>query len=133
MGLVLSIITLLITNTFLLRGDYAGFYRIRIRTFVKYVLVVIGQVFHSGFKAIRRILNGQDTVTIDEFKSGLDQDLPLALLATAVTLTPGTVTVGLKDSTLLILRFKDSPSDTASPSDDWKPLSIESILMEERS
>lgn len=127
-GLFFSAITLMITNTFLLRGDYARFYRMKPSVLFRYAWMVIVQIFLSGFKAIPRILGGKGEVAFDEYTSGLDQDLTLALLATAVTLTPGTVAVSLRDSKLLILHFRTPPHHAYGNTEDWKPAAIESIL-----
>ena len=127
-GLIFSTITLMITNTFLLRGDYARFYRLKPSVLFRYALTVMAQIFLSGFKAIPRILGGKGEVAFDEYPSILDLDLELALLATAVTLTPGTVTVSLQDSNLLILHFREAPQTHHPNSEEWKPAAIESIL-----
>ena len=127
-GLIFSTITLMITNTFLLRGDYARFYRLNPSVLFRYALTVMAQIFLSGFKAIPRILGGKGEVAFDEYQSVLDQDLTLALLATAVTLTPGTVTVSLLDRKLLILHFQEAPRISKPISEEWQPTVIESIL-----
>ena len=133
-GLVFSLIALAVTNVMLLKGDYASAFRISPLILLRTFITVIAQVYVSGIRTIPHIWRGRGEVAIDAYTSTLDQDLTLAMLATAVTLTPGTVTVSLSERTLQILHFQDrhekSGSDTGH--DDWKPVEIEAILTGKR-
>ncbi|NLO36920.1 MAG: Na+/H+ antiporter subunit E [Clostridiaceae bacterium] len=94
-GFVLSLAVLAITDSQLLLSDYAWIYRINPLRLLRYAAVLLGQIYASGFAAIGRIVRGRDDSEIVRYVTGLDDDLAVALLANAVTLTPGTVTVDI--------------------------------------
>lgn len=133
-GLVFSLIALYVTNTMLLKGDYASTFRIRFLTLLRTFITIIAQVYVSGIKTIPHIWRGRGEVAIDDYTSTLDQELPLAMLAMAVTLTPGTVTVNLAERNLQILHFQDThvKPDSDTGHGEWKPVAIEAILAGKR-
>jgi multicomponent Na+:H+ antiporter subunit E len=106
-GCILSLAVLAFTNTQLLMEDYRHIYSIRLYTLIRYFIYLIGQIYKSGFTAIARIIRGHDAVQFNDYASTLDNDLSLTLLANAITLTPGTVTVDLDNQVLQVLSFED--------------------------
>lgn len=144
LGLVFAVLALIVTNVMLLKSDYASAYRISTATLLRYTVMVIAQIYQSGIKTIPCILSGRAEVAIDEYTSRLEADLPLAMLATAVTLTPGTVTVNLSGNNLQILHFREkqaigeiqtngeAQTNGHTQVDDWKPVAIEAILAGKR-
>ncbi|MDD2441558.1 MAG: Na+/H+ antiporter subunit E [Clostridiaceae bacterium] len=116
-GLVLSLAALAITDSQLLLSDYTWVYRINPLRLLRYAAVLLGQIYASGFSAIVRIVRGRDDTDIVRYETALDDDLAVALLANAVTLTPGTVTVDIGEEDgrqhLEILTFTPMASQAA--------------------
>ncbi len=126
-GIGVSFIAIFFTNYYLLLEDYRTSYTIDILSILKYFVFLAFQIYKSGISSIRVIINGDGKVKITEFESILSDDLPLCLLANAITLTPGTVTIDKMNHKLKILHFDltDDDSETERYSVLYK---FESIL-----
>lgn len=107
-GCILSLAVLAFTNSQLLMGDYRHIYSIRFQTLLRYFVYLIGQIYKSGFTVIARIIRGHDAVQFIDYEATLIDELSLTLLANAITLTPGTVTVDLDRQVLQVLSFEDA-------------------------
>ena len=83
-------------------------------TLVRYLVTLVLQIYQSGILAISKVIRREETVRIERYESQLADELAFVMLANAVTLTPGTVTVETEGRTLLILCF--APDDPAKPS-----------------
>lgn len=92
-GAVLGLLTLLIVDRYVLRGDYEKLYAISVVTMVKYPFALIVQIYIAGIQALHRLVTGRVNVDVVEITTTLDDDFRIALLANSITLTPGTVTV----------------------------------------
>ncbi|MDW7657420.1 MAG: Na+/H+ antiporter subunit E [Bacillota bacterium] len=125
-GCILSLAVLAFTNSQLLMEDYRHIYSIRLFTLIRYFIYLIAQIYKSGFTAIARIIRGHDAVQFNDFESTLDDDLSLTLLANAITLTPGTVTVDLNRHVLKVLSFEEVSTSKKNHSADSQ-LSIRTI------
>ena len=106
-GLVFSSIALLFTNRYLLEDDYLGAYAIAPEVLLHYSLYLFIQIYQSGFAAILKIIKGEDAVKIITYETCMSNELGICLLANAITLTPGTVTIGKNGRLLQILAFHD--------------------------
>lgn len=113
-GICFSVISILFTNYYLLETDYATAYFIRLPVFFQYSMYVIIQIYKSGFSAIKKIIKGEDAVKIIEYETCITDELAICLLANAITLTPGTVTITKEGSHLQILSFADETAFTDS-------------------
>ncbi len=92
-GLLVGVVALGFTNVFVLNGDYGGTYGIRPLALLRYILVLIVQIYVAGFHAMAKILTGKVNVNIVAFDTVLRNEFHIALLANSITLTPGTVTM----------------------------------------
>lgn len=111
-GLFFSALALLFTNRYLLEDDYLGAYAIKPEVILRYSLYLFIQIYQSGFFAILKIIKGEDTVKIIEYETCMSNELGICLLANAITLTPGTVTIGKNGRLLQILAFQDENTFT---------------------
>lgn len=78
--------------------------------FVLYLLFLAGQVYKSGFWAIKIILTGARTEIIKtdlEISSAFLQ----TILANSITLVPGSISLELKDNTLTVLWLAAKKTD----------------------
>lgn len=128
-GLILSLVILIFTNTQLLLNGYCSMYRIRIFALIRYFFVLIIQIYKSGFTAIVRVIRGDDSIRLMHYTSCLQDDLSIGLLANAITLTPGTVTLDVEDQKLEVLCF-DQPGTIDNHEQKEAIARIEKILRE---
>ena len=113
-GLLLASGSLLFVNLVLLNGDTVHYY------FNIYYLIFIGylifSIIKSGIKSIIRIVSGRVSVYFLQYETGLSDRQLVHMLANAITLTPGTVTVDVKDDRLFVMQLVAAgrpPNDTA--------------------
>jgi len=88
---------------------------------LSYPFYLIWQVYLSGFVVIGIILT-QAKTDIVQITTSLKNDVLRAILAHSITLTPGSISLDLKDEviTLLWLRKKSAPDDTGDAGDFLK-------------
>jgi multicomponent Na+:H+ antiporter subunit E len=106
-GVFLSILILLFTSRIFDKKNYTRIYNITLWRLVLYVLYLICLIFRSGFETIFHILKNEGNTCVTEYHAGLTDAFSLCLLANAITLTPGTVSLNLQDNVLTILSFAD--------------------------
>ena len=68
-------------------------------------------VFHSGFRIIGLYFRGHTHIGLIKIKTGFSSPFVNYLLANAITLTPGTVTLDMESDELTVLSL-DCPKDT---------------------
>lgn len=132
LGVLFAGIALIVTNSLLIKNSHAAVCQIRLSILIRYTLRLIVQVFLASLATVPRILKGQGDTAIDAHVPALESDLSLAMLAMAVTLTPGTVAFFTPGKALHILHFVDPNSREGHAPDTWKPVAIESILASKR-
>jgi|LGVF01.2.fsa_nt_gb multicomponent Na+:H+ antiporter subunit E len=112
LGIIISIISILITNHYFLKNSYAQTFFMKPFVVLNYSIYVIFQIYKSGFYAIKKIITGRDCVKIIDYDTCISDDFAICLLANAITLTPGTVTINKKENHLQILCFEDESEFT---------------------
>lgn len=127
-GLTLPIAVILFTDRFLLQGNYYDQYMIGLGQTVKYFIALIVEIFIAGWGVIPNIIKGESNVSIVTCETKLTDEFLIDILANSVTLTPGTVTIEKKGSTLRILAL-DSESLDEQPREAL-PLKLEDMLLE---
>ena len=82
---------------------------------VTFPFFLIGQIYIAGFFMIGLLIKGP-VVDVVTFKTKLENDALRTMLADCITLTPGSILLELKEGmiTLLWIRYKDTPGDTAT-------------------
>ncbi|WKY48851.1 Na+/H+ antiporter subunit E [Eubacteriaceae bacterium ES3] len=106
-GIIISILALYFTNKVLLGKSYSEYYHLPLIPIFQYLIYLIFQIFKSGFTSIPKVLKGNCRVKIVDYHTSLDSNLAISLLANAITLTPGTVTIDKNGNCLSILCFAD--------------------------
>jgi len=106
-GMAVAFLSLRITDRYLLHTTYEHKYYLSPVMVAKYIAYLVVQIYKSGFSSIVRIVKGENDVMLFDYETVIQQDLPICLLANAITLTPGTVTVDKKGKRLRILTFCD--------------------------
>ena len=92
-GLLLSVIALVITNRGLLGAPYQELYAVKPLQALTYAGVLLVEIFRSGLHAIYVTLTGRLNVGVVNIPTEIEDPLHGVLVANAITLTPGTVTV----------------------------------------
>lgn len=83
---------------------------------LKYVIVLFFNIFKSAKTVLGIILYSDDTPMIVTIKTKALKEWPRCLIANAITLTPGTVTIDLTDDLLTVLWLNpttDDPTEAA--------------------
>ncbi len=71
--------------------------------YVRYALYVVGQIILSCLAVGRLIYSGREPrPVLIRFDPGLKKDVSRVLLANSITLTPGTITVNVKDGVFFV-------------------------------
>lgn len=72
---------------------------------------VMLDIFRSALAHMRRVIHGQATPQLFELQLSLEDPFLIALIANAITLTPGSMTVEVTGSRLVVLAFVDNEAD----------------------
>lgn len=126
-GIVISILVVLFTDRFLLKGNYEHSYMIGLKTLVRYSVVLTYEIYLAGIDVIPNILTGKADIKMIKCDTKLTNELLIDILANSITLTPGTVTVEKRGSKLLVLAL-NSPKEDEDPR-DVIPIRLENILL----
>lgn len=110
-GLVFAGVCIAVTNLFLLKGDYRLSYRLSVRAMAAYLPALIVQIYLSGFDAIYRVITRRVKVGVVEIRTTLPDDYHRSLFSTAITLTPGTVTLDQSGQAMTIIWLNCETSD----------------------
>lgn len=105
-GFLFSALTMLFTDKLMHEGPYNKLYTIGPWTLLKYFFCLLVQIYKSGFFAVFKILRGKGSVDVGEFETTLRDETRICLLANAITLTPGTVTVDKQGGKLTVLHLE---------------------------
>jgi multicomponent Na+:H+ antiporter subunit E len=106
-GIGFSVLSIFFVNYYLLDDDYIDSYFLNPVSLLKYLFYLVFQIYKSGISAIFKISKGESAVKIIKYDSCLNKELAVCLLANAITLTPGTVTIDKTKNQLSILCFQD--------------------------
>jgi len=104
-AIFISIVVVMYTDRFLLRGNYEHSYVIGFGTAARFIFRLIIEIYVAGIEVIPTIIKGDAEVEIVKTETKLTDELLIDILANSITLTPGTVTVQKTGSTLLILNL----------------------------
>lgn len=92
-GLLLTWLALTLTSRYFLRANYPQTFSIHPFTLARYVWVLIVAIFQSGIHAMYITLTGKIQIGVIDIPTDLRNPFHAILVANAITLTPGTVTI----------------------------------------
>lgn len=128
-GIILSVLVVLFTDRFLLKGNYEHSYVIGLGTLIRYFFRLLWEIVLAGIHVIPSIVTGKAYVEIISVETKLTDELLIDLIANAITLTPGSVTVDKKGSLLKVLVLNpDIPEEGDART--ILPLTLEKILLD---
>ena len=102
-GLAASAMALLTTNRYLLRARYQEVFRISPSTLLRYLAVLIIAIFQSGLHAMYLTIRGRIDVRVMDLPTRITNPFHGVLVANAITLTPGTVTIDHHPGTFKVI------------------------------
>lgn len=73
--------------------------------------IVFVEVFIAAYNHILRIISGGEKSVILDVELDIDDEFVIALIANAITLTPGSLTIGINGKTLTVLGFGETRED----------------------
>lgn len=111
-GLLLGVLAALFANSFLMTHQLKSAYRINIPMLVVFFCVLIYRIYKAGVLAIPIIITGKTNTGIIDIKIDVPEGLASTMLANAITLTPGTVTIDKRGQTLKVLWLNMTTKDS---------------------
>jgi len=102
-GFLLSGLAIFVTNRYLLKARYEEVFRLNPLTALRYVVVLLGEIFRSGVHAMYVTLTGRINVGVVDLPTRITDPFRGVLVANAITLTPGTVTIDHKQGTFKVI------------------------------
>ena len=92
--------------------QYLDSLNISIFNFLKFITILLINIYISTFQMLKIIITSRINPKLIYTKTSLHNEWSIFLLANAITLTPGTVTINKKGDTLLILTTDQNESNS---------------------
>ncbi len=128
-GLVLAVITLVVTNRFLLKDSYPRRYQISVITFLRFLGILLVEIYRSGVHAIYVTVTNRINIGIIDLPTSIDDPLRGVMVASAITLTPGTVTIDYDRRRFKVV-WIDCPTTDPDEAGEMIKGSFERVLQE---
>lgn len=102
-GILLSSLAIFVTSRYLLKARYEEVFRLNPLTALRYVIVLFVEIFRSGVHAMHVTITGRINVGVVDLPTKITDPFRGVLVANAITLTPGTVTIDHKRGTFKVI------------------------------
>ncbi len=102
-GVIFGSISLALTSRVALRDSYPDRFVVSPLKILRYAAIVFVQIYVSGFDAIKLTLRGDLNPGIVDIPTKAPDSLSGVLIADAITLTPGTVTIDYDKDTMKVV------------------------------
>lgn len=104
MGAFFSLLTAAFTYRIFIDEAEAGHRTLvpRLHYLVFYLLLLTYRMYISSFKVVYHVFRGNINPRIVHFRTRLKTDIARVILTNSITLTPGTITLDLKDDHLIV-------------------------------
>ncbi|TCK98584.1 multicomponent Na+:H+ antiporter subunit E [Natranaerovirga hydrolytica] len=109
MGLIISVISFALAKKFFTSNS--SYPKLNVIKVIQYIFMVFIQMIKSGFESLYMLVTRKSQVKIIKVPTDFPSDFYVFVLAISITLTPGTVTIYRKNSTLYVLRLFPKHSD----------------------
>lgn len=129
-GSIFSILTIFICFKLLNGEHFINHYKTSIFLFLKFLFITFINIYKSTFITTKLILTGKVQPKFYKISTKVKGDLWRCLIANAITLTPGTVTVDMDENTLLVLAIGVKAKDEEEAGYQIKG-HFESVILEE--
>ena len=104
LGVVFAFVVALATYRYFIEEHEAAWRSLvpRLYFLLVFLLVILWKIYAASFRVAWQVLSGRINPRIVHFRTRLKYDLARAILANAITLTPGTVTLDLDEDHLIV-------------------------------
>ena len=110
-GIFISIFSVFISDKIFKKIEIDHVRMISIWRILWFSQIVIGEIFIAAYKHIIRIIKGEDIAEIFDVELNVTNELSIALISNAITLTPGTMTLRIYENTITVLGFASSEKE----------------------
>lgn len=128
-GLIFSVIAVFISEKLALHDSYYNLYYFNILKLPLYFCTLLVEIYRSSFAVIPAILSGKSDLSIISIPTNIKNDFQVSIMANSITLTPGTITIDMKENELMILWLNPKTSNSSAAGDIIKGR-FEKILKE---
>lgn len=129
-GMIVSLICFGIVDSFLLSANYGDIFRIKPLTLIKYLSVLFISIIQSGIHAIHITLSGNMEICAVSFPTNTKNPFHGMLIGSAITLTPGTVTLDYSGDSFTVIWIERPTEDPLEAGEIIKG-SFEKVLSKE--
>ncbi|MBN1834772.1 MAG: Na+/H+ antiporter subunit E [Spirochaetales bacterium] len=104
LGVLFSLVVALLTYRYFIEEYEAARRSLlpRLYNLLIFLVIILWRIYAASFRVAWQVLSGRINPRIVHFRTRLKYDLARAILANAITLTPGTVTLDLDDDHLIV-------------------------------
>jgi len=104
---------------------------VRFSRLLLYPFYLIKEIYRQGFLVIKIILSGAVRVDMVDVQTELKSEFLRAILMASITMTPGSITLGLEEKTLTALNLSNAkdPPESAHQAVDEQRADMERRLM----
>ncbi len=110
-GALFSWIALFVTNRYLLRAQYQRLFGTSPLRAVRYILVLLQEIYRSGVHAMHLTISGKIDVGVVDLPTAIENPFHAVLVANAITLTPGTVTIDYRPGSFKVIWIECATTD----------------------
>lgn len=112
-GLIASLAMTLFTSSVVYDQSGFKFQNISLWLLVRYLFVLIFEIFKSSISYILIIFNQRFEVVVFDLVLSFRDPIKVAMVANSITLTPGTVSVDVNEQTITVMAFVDKGTTQA--------------------
>ena len=109
LGIAAACTAIILTNK-ILEVEYVEIFHINILIVVIYVWVILRDTYTMGFDMLKRIFTGDVKPNFIDYKSALNDEFLIVLLANAITMPPGAITTSREGQDMTILSVGYEPA-----------------------
>lgn len=102
-GIIVSYIAIRISERFFLGCTFYSRYYFNIFGIIPFFIILIFEIYKAGFNTLLKVISGNVHTDVVTITTELDDDFKKSILANAITLTPGTVTLDITGQQLKVL------------------------------
>lgn len=109
-GIMSSVLAIGIYNWILYNSGANRVNWISLRTVLRFGAIMMTEIIMSAMSHLRRIVKGRGSTAVCRLQLAVEEELTVTLIANAITLTPGTVTLEVDRRILTVLFYGDIPN-----------------------
>jgi multicomponent Na+:H+ antiporter subunit E len=110
-GVAAVFVTLAFYRRFLMYFNLEPILAMRFFSVARFAMRVVVDIFASAWHHMKRVIKGKASPELFELTLSIKEPFMIALIANAITLTPGSMTVEVNGSKLLVLAFIDGEEE----------------------